>query len=154
MATANNVVDYLLGKIDEAAGDSITHLKIQKLVYYCQAWSLAITGDPIFAEEIQAWQHGPVIRSVWNRFSGSGFEAIPTANRNVRSARELSRDQRELVDEVWEAYGNLSGAQLRTLTHREQPWIDAREGLAPDAPSSRVITKASMQSYYAARVAS
>jgi uncharacterized phage-associated protein len=148
MATANQVADYILGKIDAEAGDAITHLKLQKVIYYCQAWHLALFGEPLFKEEVQAWQHGPVVRSVWNRFSDNGWHALSPEMRNAASDKEFTKKQRELMDEVWEAYGQLSGSQLRTLTHREEPWKATRGDLPEECRSDRVIKKELMRDFY------
>jgi len=148
MATANQIADYLLGMIDTEAGDAITHLKLQKIVYYCQAWHLALFGDPLFKEAVEAWQHGPVVRSVWNRFGEYGWHAIPPEVRKADSAASLTKNQRDLVDNVWEAYGQLSGSQLRTLTHREDPWKLTRGDLSPECRSDKVIKQDLMRDFY------
>ena len=57
MATALQIADWFAGAIDREAGDSITHLKLQKLVYYAQAWFLALNDKPLFEEEMQAWHN-------------------------------------------------------------------------------------------------
>lgn len=148
MATANQVADYILGKIDADSGDSITHLKLQKIIYYCQAWHLAIRDESLFAEPVQAWVHGPVVQSVWNRFRDNDWHAIPTSVRNPASEAALNKSQKELVDEVWQAYGNLSGSQLRYLTHEEEPWKQTRGSLPPKAVCNKVIKTELMRDFY------
>ena len=76
MLTCFDAADYFLSKIDEDAGDVITNLKLQKLVYYAQGFSLALCGRPLFAERIEAWQHGPVCPL----FSQSTKRAAPSAS--------------------------------------------------------------------------
>ncbi len=153
MANANQVADYVLGKIDVEDGDSITHLKLQKLVYYCQARSLALYGKPLYVEPIEAWLHGPVVRSIWSRFSEYEWRAIAPSERDPNSDGVLTPAQRRLVDEVWEAYGHLSGSQLRHLTHEEEPWRAARGSLPPGARSSAEISRDSMRAFYRAKLA-
>src|SRR5258708_4115865 len=78
--SALDVANWFLAAMDRGAGDSITHLKLQKLVYYAQAWSLALRNKPLFDEDFVAWTHGPVVKSVWRRFKGYGLDAIPAGS--------------------------------------------------------------------------
>lgn len=77
MLTCFDAADYFLSKIDEDAGDVITNLKLQKLVYYAQGFSLALCGRPLFAERIEAWQHGPVCPALFAKYEKSGALASP-----------------------------------------------------------------------------
>lgn len=153
MASVDAVADYLLTKVDTAEGDSITHLKLQKLVYYCQAWYLAYhDGDPLFDEPIEAWAHGPAVMSLWQRFKNRGWQAIDATKLVSDPFAELDASTRELIDEVWEAYGHLSGSQLRSLTHSEGPWVDAYGDHAPGQMCREEIPRDAMQHYYAAQI--
>lgn len=145
MPTALDVAAWFVGSIDRDAGDSITHLKLQKLVYYAQAWSLAIRGEPIFAEDLQAWAHGPVAESVFHAYKGYGWDALPAPD----GVPEFDRPTTEILDDVLAIYGDLSAKHLERLTHREFPWRAARGTLPPEARSSAIITKDSMRDYYA-----
>ncbi|NTG20649.1 DUF4065 domain-containing protein [Agrobacterium rhizogenes] len=144
MNTALDVANWFVGSIDRNAGDSITHLKVQKLVFYAQVWSLALYDEPIFGEDFKAWAHGPVVESVYQQFSGSGWDALPPP-------KEVPRfDERaeELLGDILASYGGLSAKQLEYLTHSEEPWIKARGNLAPEARSNVTISKESIIAYY------
>lgn len=65
MANVFDVAKYILHK-----KGPMTTMKLQKLVYYCQAWSLVWDGKPIFEEKIQAWASGPVVRELYNEHRG------------------------------------------------------------------------------------
>lgn len=98
-------------------------IKLQKLLYYCNAWSLAGRGYPLFKDEIQAWKHGPVIASIY-----------PLHRRDIDldqwpfgCPEDLLIEDKELVDDIVDTYGGLSGWRLRNLTHQEAPWIEAWE---------------------------
>ncbi len=95
--TAQDVAKYFLAQIDDESGDTISHLKLQKLVYYAQGYHLALTGKPLFRDIIRAWAHGPVVRSVYNSYSKYGSKAIPRPKR-VDFSR-YSPEQRGLLDE-------------------------------------------------------
>src|SRR4051794_29818552 len=74
--TADQVADYFLAHVDEESGDNITHLKLQKLLYYAQGFHLAIQGEPLFAEPIEAWEHGPVVCRVYHKVKYCGNRPI------------------------------------------------------------------------------
>jgi uncharacterized phage-associated protein len=145
MVTAVEVSRWFVGSIDREAGDSITHLKVQKLVYYAQAWSLALRGEPLFDEEIRAWAHGPVAESVYREYEGSSWNALPAP----AEMPDFPSEVEEHLSEILGAYGGMSAKQLELLTHAERPWIDARGDLPPEARSSNVISKRAMADYYA-----
>ena len=96
-------------------------IKLQKLLYYCNAWSLADRHMPLFHDEIQAWKHGPVVASIYPLHRGK----IDLTTWSYGRPEDLSTEDRELVDNVVDTYGGLSGWRLRNLTHQEKPWKEA-----------------------------
>jgi uncharacterized phage-associated protein len=126
----------------------IDNLKLQKLLYYAQAWHLAIFGTPILAEQIEAWVHGPVVPEVFRLYRDYQWNPIPASVPSGQLPTGLGKH----VTEVLMAYGDFTGLQLERLTHSERPWQAARGGLPPDAPSHNVITHQSMKEYYRARM--
>lgn len=143
--TASQIADWFLFSVDRAAGAGITHLKLQKLVYYAQAWSLALFNTPLFDEEIQAWAYGPVVPSLFRRFRNKGYENLeaPATHHKFDAPTE------ELLKQIESVYGRYDAKYLQQLTHDEDPWKKAREGLAPEAASKNEILKEDMASYYA-----
>lgn len=139
MANVYDVAAYILNR-----RGSMTTWKLQKLVYYSQAWSLVWDEAPLFDEEIEAWANGPVVRQLYNIHRG--HFSIAMLERGDPDA--LSDEQRESVDAVLNFYGEKPSQWLSDLTHMEDPWKNAREGLADGDRSSRVITKDSMAEYY------
>ncbi len=139
MATVHDVAAYILEK-----QGSMTAMKLQKLVYYSQAWSLVWDERPLFAERIEAWANGPVVRDLYNEHRGQ-FEVSSWPRGD---ARALTPEEQETVLAVLGTYGDKSSQWLSDLTHMERPWIDAREGLPPGARGEREITHASMAEYY------
>ena len=124
MATAKDIANYILILSDEPdVGELISNLKLQKLVYYCQAFYLAMTGKPLFEEDIEAWAHGPVIPSIYHEFKKYGSNAIPIPKKFDESV--LSEDEKEIINEVYEVYGQYSAWRLRNLTHNEPPYNNA-----------------------------
>jgi uncharacterized phage-associated protein len=119
--------------------------KLQKLVYYSQAWALVWDGEPIFKAHIEAWANGPVVPELYRKhrgqFSVDSWEGDP---------RRLSDDHRATIDIVLAEYGRLTGRQLSLLTHAERPWKEARQGLKPTQPGFQTVALESIQAYYEA----
>lgn len=134
MATANDVatmIEHLLPSVGPAG--------LQKLTYYSQAWSLAWTGRKLFDDKIEAWPQGPVVRATWkDRDTG----------RHSGSAAALTQDQQSVVATVVEHYRKWAGSELIQMTHREQPWLEARDGLPAGAYSNAEVNTSTMRRYY------
>ncbi len=104
--------------------DPLTNLRLQKLLYYAQAWSLVLRESELFPEEIQAWRWGPVVPAVYNNLpDGQGANQLPPAM--FVDAPDLPPEDAELVRSVWEAYNQYSALQLSRMTHKETPWVRA-----------------------------
>jgi uncharacterized phage-associated protein len=145
MATALDVARYFLSINDEDAGEPISHLKLQKLCYYAQGFYLAIYGKPLFPDKIEAWQHGPVVRNLWDEFKQYGSGRIPQPE--DFDASVLDEETRDLLDEIFEVYGQFSALKLRNMTHLEPPWSEAFT-----RPNKR-ISLDSMKAYFKTQVA-
>jgi len=126
-------------------GDALTNLKLQKLLYYAQAWFLALIDRGIFQEDFQAWVHGPVLPSQYHRFRACEWRPIDL---RVRRADALPHKVLAHIDEIIRVFGVESAISLEVMTHREEPWKKARRGLPPTAPSNAIITKDSMKEFY------
>ena len=127
-------------------GGSITNKKLQKVLYYSQAWSLALRGVPLFEDPIEAWIHGPVVPKVYHHYKKSGFG--PISIKPVTSS--LSLEIQEFLDEVWRVYGKYDAEYLEILSHSEAPWILARGNIEADKACDNVISHESMRSFYSA----
>lgn len=149
-----DLCDYIILQVT-SAGETLNHLKLQKLMYYCQAWNLAFDGSPLVDAEFQAWVHGPVNRAVFDRLSKLGsmyVEITPKVIRDNFSPECLTEDERFHVDSILGEYATYSGAQLEVMTHREDPWIKARGGCRPTERCETVIENENMKTFYAARL--
>ncbi len=123
---------------------TMTTMKLQKLVYYSQAWSLVWDEKPLFEEDIEAWANGPVVRDLFDCHRGMyQISSMPIGN-----ARLLDGEQRATVDAVLEYYGDKSSQWLIDLTHLEEPWKQARKGLPRLERGNRVIPLDAMADYY------
>lgn len=134
-----DVAAYILKKIG-----SMSTMKLQKLAYYAQAWSLVWDERPLFKEEIEAWANGPVIRDLFYFHRGQFLiSSIPIGNPDL-----LNDKQRETIDAVLEFYGDKPAQWLIDLSHKEGPWQEARKGLPLNGSSNRIIRLDSMADYY------
>lgn len=140
-----SVSDFLHAECRER-GELLTNLKLQKLLYYAQAWHLALRDAELFAENFEAWVHGPVLPSQYHRFKKFVWTPITDHIEKPKLSDEVSGHLIEIVD----VFGTETAIALELMTHREKPWQEARGDLAPDAPSSAVIKKGAMQEYYRA----
>lgn len=151
--TSDQVADYILWTACQK-GDLITNLKMQKLIYYAQAWYLALYGEPLFDAEFQAWVHGPVQPSLWRRFKDARWEPIncdPYYDED--SNAEIPEDVRDHLDEIITVFFDYSAYRLERMTHDEAPWQHARGILASDEPSTQVISHEDMKQYYSSLLA-
>src|SRR5262249_21516885 len=119
-------VDDVAAAILERTG-RIDAYKLQKLVYYCQAWHLVWDDEPLFKARIEAWANGPDVPKLYPQHRGSyRLDSSPSGD-----SSNLTASETETIDAVIKYYGDKSGQWLSELTHRESPWRDARKGLAP-----------------------
>ena len=155
MIAIDDACDYIILKLCEG-GESLNHLKLQKLLYYAQAWHLAFNGGkPLFDGRFQAWVHGPVNRHIYDRFAGSKTlysDVLESDMRTEFDLGKLNNEACEHIDGVLEVYAKFSGTQLEDLTHREEPWIRAREGFRASQRCEREIDEQIMAHYYAQQI--
>lgn len=154
MHNVHDVCDYVITRL-RTGGVFINLLKLHKLLYYVQAWSLAYDKEPMFDEEFQAWVHGPVSRKIFDRFKGGKSLYSQVTIEDVRSEFELASlgdASAKNIDSVLDLYGGFTGDQLEELTHEEDPWVEARGDLSPTARSEAVISNDTMHRYYSARI--
>ena len=139
MLSCYDVAKYFLSLADEDAGDLISNLKLQKLVYYAQGFHLAIFDKPLFLEPIEAWNHGPVIPELYHSYKQYGAGNIPPpADVNFSIYDQNTRD---LLDEVYSVLGQFSAWKLRNMTHEEPPWRDASTNV-------NIITHDALKEYF------
>jgi len=143
MADVNDVAAAVLDELDHG---TVTTMKMQKLVYFCQAWSLGRTGGPLFDEPIEAWTNGPVVRRLFAQHRNKKHISIWDQG----AADRLTSNERAIVRQVVATYGAMSPESLVEITHRDRPWADARAGLDPSAKSDVEISQSSMASFYGA----
>lgn len=134
-----------LAQMEEPEADVLTPLRLQKLLYFLQGWSLALRNRPAFEDEIEAWAHGPVVRKVYGKFKVYGSGGIPPDK--VRKPK-LDDEDMAFTQAVWDAYKGFSAIRLRQITHLHEPWRNARGDRKPTEKSDDVIERSDIKAYF------
>jgi uncharacterized phage-associated protein len=142
MPNAHDVAAYIL----ESQGE-MSAMKLQKLVYYSQAWHLVWDEEPLFRERIEAWANGPVVPMLYQAHRGQ-FKVGTSGTWSHGDSSKLTQSQKGSINAVLKFYGDKTGAWLSELAHRERPWREARAGLAPGERGQQEITKVVLAEYY------
>ncbi|MBS4050776.1 MAG: DUF4065 domain-containing protein [Methylomonas sp.] len=145
---AADYAKWLVNHADREAGEVVTHLKLQKLLYFAQAYHLANFNKALFKEDFEAWTHGPVVPEVWHKFRKHGFDSIPRQTRTPRLTDETADFMRAVLDK----FGSIGAKRLEKITHEHAPWREARGNLPEEASCSTVIRKVAMRDFYANRI--
>lgn len=142
---AKAVADFFL-RLAVAEGKDLSPMQVQKLVYFAHGWYLAIVGKPLIAESVEAWDYGPVIRSLYREFSKYGAAPIPAPDENC-DEEPMGSVQEEVIRIVWDKYKGFDALQLSALTHQlDSPWMLVKR----QRPGVRdaIIPQADMMIYF------
>lgn len=127
MISINKAANYFLSK------NSMTHKKLQKLCYYAQVLYAGMYSSRLIDTEFEAWIHGPVSRELFFKYQGQ--RGLP----KIVFVEEINEKYKKILDVTYEVYGHLTGDGLETLTHSENPWINARKGKDSNESSTEII---------------
>lgn len=149
--TVFQIADWFLSK------SAMTPKKLQKIVYYAYAWTLTLMNDKVddlqvklFEDDhIEAWVHGPVMPKLYSEYRQYGYQLIDKKD-DIETV--FNEDVQDVLQQVWDIYGEYSADELESITHQESPWQMARNGVKPLDISDRWITDNSIYSYYIQRV--
>ena len=150
MNSIHDIADYIILRVkSEDKNASLINLKLQKLLYYVQAWSYGINKKSMFTGDFEAWIHGPVNREISNRFNPTKYLYSEINLEDCRNKDvALSVEDTEFVDFILENYLKYSGAELERLSHTEMPWIKTRGDLGVNERCDEIIPSALMTEYY------
>lgn len=142
--TADNVAKYLVYLAsqdlvgDNKEREGITNLKLQKVLYFAQAYFLAKLGHPLFSDRMEAWEYGPVVPSVYRKYRSNGSN--PIISEEDRSS--LDEVDKEILRQIWSTFGGYSASRLVDIAHAHAPWKNAYQ------TTSKVISNKSLREYY------
>ncbi len=142
------IVRYFMQKSRQAKRNDFTNKKVQKLLFYAQAWSLVLNKKPLFNEKFEAWVHGAAIPKVYRTYSKFGTNQIEEEIEVEEFGKILSEEEKDLLDNIWEVYGKYDADYLELLNHQEDPWQNARAGMPAGMASNAVIDEGVMREYY------
>lgn len=131
MVSVLDVANYIVAKYREIANKAIDELKLQKLLYLSQRESIAITGEPMFKENMYGWRYGPVCKEVRRCYTES--KGIST------ETKDIPLEVKYILNNVIHQYGQYEPWKLVEMTHMDYSWRKSREGLSPDENGDRVI---------------
>ncbi|NGX32563.1 MAG: hypothetical protein K1060chlam4_00611 [Candidatus Anoxychlamydiales bacterium] len=142
------VADYFIYLGSKDKTKAVSNKKLQKLVYYSQAWSLVLNNKILFDDKIEAWIHGPVIPILYKKYKKFGFQHLSMNDHNYKPEKKIPKDILNLLNEVWRIYGKYDADYLELLTHEEDPWIITRNNIDPKVISSKTIPVDLMKIFY------
>lgn len=134
------VVNWFLSR------EKMNHRKLQKLCYYAQAWFYALKNIRLMDTDFEAWENGPMSQVIYDKFESLGCGNIKLVGKYVS---HIDKMDEELLESVWETYGDHTGNALEALSNSEQPWLEARIGYDLDEHSNVKISVETMKKYYA-----
>lgn len=143
---AEDIAEWFLNKnrtqMNFEDSEYITNLKLQKLLYYAQGYFLAKKDIPLFDEDFLAWEHGPVIRKIYDKYKKNGASGIVY---DKDFDLEIDVETEKILEEVHEEFGQYTAWKLRNMSHETEPWIST--------PANQVITKNKIKEYFKTKVA-
>jgi len=141
MATIYDVAAYIVESVGEMSA-----MKLQKLMFYSQAWNLVWEEEPLFSDDFEAWANGPVLPTLYDRHRGM-FKVEKSLFKDG-SSLNLSIEQKENIDKVLSFYGEKTAQWLSNLTHQEDPWLNARGDSPVGTSSNAAIPQSAIHEYY------
>lgn len=140
---SGKLADFLLCKCRDY-GELLTPLKLQKLMFYADAWHMVVKDAELTPEEFQAWVHGPVALSQYHRFKEYKWRPI---TEDIEQP-ELDGDTADFLEDIIDVFGSEPAVALEMMTHQERPWIEARRGIPDDEPCNNYISKVTTKQFY------
>lgn len=139
--SAIEVAKWLIAKA-KMENEALTPLKLQKILYYAQGWSLAMRNQPLFSEDILAWKLGPVVREVYNELKDYG--AADLRRQDYDATNSVSDpDTIRFLNSIWQSYGRLTPGDLVNRTHLSKPWVATYNN-----PDKEIIYQEELRDYF------
>jgi uncharacterized phage-associated protein len=142
--------EFLRHSYSDVEVDPLTNLRLRKLLYYAQAWSLVLRERQLFPEELEAWRYGPVVREVYYQAPHGGGAEVILADA-LAEAPDALADEIDFVTAVWDAYKSESAIGLSISTHQELPWKTTWGKRPPEASGSDPIPIEVIEEFFGQR---
>jgi uncharacterized phage-associated protein len=144
MLAATDVADWIVRFRNDDLAAPVDAMSLDKLSYYAQCFWLALHRERLFEDEIRAWRHGPVIRSIYDAYREHGAQPIIPTGRPAIIEKAIE----EFLESVVIFFGGYTAIQLSNATHAEEPWIKARKGYSRRDNSDVLMPVDFLRSYY------
>lgn len=148
MHSSLTVAQYLLDRA--AVGEperSLTPMQVIKLVYLCHGWMLGLHGRRLINEDVEAWRYGPVIRELYDAVKRFRSEPVVGPIADAQAVAKFDADEKSVMDQVFDIYGQYNGIQLSKLTHAKgTPWSEIRR--TSDKSGWEVIPNAMIEEHF------
>jgi uncharacterized phage-associated protein len=144
MMSAQEIAEWIVRHSWNDLGAPLDPMSLEKHIYYAQSFFLALHDRPLFPDEILAWQKGPVVPEVWQKYSIYGGGPIILDDGSSELPQEIEAHLRQIVS----FFGRYTGILLSAATHLEEPWSEARHGIPEGRASGVVISQLAMKTYY------
>ena len=149
MLKAKDVAKWFVDNTDVSSGSQITPLKVQKLLYYAQAWHLALYDKPLMDARFEAWAHGPVCPEVYYGLNNFRYNPVNSEAPYFEDAKDIDDETNlDLLNQIMDIYGIYDAKYLENLTHQEEPWIKTRGRLSGEARCQEEIPQDLMMNFY------
>lgn len=126
MYDINQIADYFIEKVDQNSGDTITNLKLQKLLYFAWGWYLTLHKQELFEGCPESWRYGPVFSKIYQRFDGRSNRPI-TGEDMLTVCGGIEREVQEFLDDIWVEYGQYTAEKLANITHDDPAWLQGQK---------------------------
>ena len=120
--SALSVAQYIILREAEE-GRPVSNLRLQKLLYFVEAYFFLSTGEPCFVDRMEAWDFGPVVPEVYHKYKRFGSMIIQETDDSL--AQEIELSDQEKIDEMLDACADKSTRELVEITHQQEPWKSA-----------------------------
>jgi len=135
---ASTIAKWIVNKIHPEP------LKLQKLLYLAQGYSYAFHDRPLFKDELEGWVHGPVVRDVYDLFKNYQYNNIDVEFK----IDKLDAEAEDVLNYVIDNFSKYDAKYLEELSHNQDPWILARNGLDSGKRSAKTISKESIENFF------
>lgn len=147
---AVDVARYFL-ELAAEEGTTIDQIKLHNLIYFAHGWHLALEDRPLIDEQVLAWKYGPMIPSIFRKYRGFGVDPIVPSWRGTERALEFPPETLEILEQVWEVYGVLTGTQLSKMTREEgSPWSQVHKEYEGRLPKGTDVPPRLLKEHFAA----
>lgn len=142
MYSVQNVADWFLNQ------DTMTHKKLEKLIYLAYSYTLVILNQKLFDDEFYAYVHGPIVKAIYNQYQDYGLSEIGKINIKPK----FDADTEDVLEQVWQVYGKYDGLELESIVRQTTPWQKARQGISNLDGRDYKISQQDITNYFSTKI--